>query len=465
MERSALYLLVQSFSVVERREIRKFLLSPFYNQRQDLVQLYDTLCSEQAEVGKQAYWVILFGDADYDDQKMRLLMSYLHRLIEQYMGVKEMGQDPFTRELYLAKAYRQRKMHDQFERVRRDLHRDMDAAPLRDLAYYQHKYQLDWEAFQLSFVQNPTEVSALHLLSEQADTAYLIQKLRILCLLAAHQAVYKSGEMPDWASATVALAEVQGRNIPAIQVYLQCHRMLLDPATESHFKTFKKMLLEEAHRFSAADVHGLYIWALNYCVRRLNAGDLAYYAEALEMYQAGLAKGYLLEDGLLSRFTYHNIVAAGLHTGALAWVRQFIQEYRPRLDKKYRESSFSFNLARLEYAEQRYEAVLGLLQTANYRDPLLNLAAKTLLLKIYYETNEWDLLQSHLDAMRNYVHRKHVIGYHRNNYLNLIRYTDRLMRINLQDRSACNQLLESILQEKELSEKAFFKKILSGGET
>lgn len=96
----------------------------------------------------------------------------------------------------------------------------------------------------------------------------------------------------------------------------------------------------------------------------------------------------------------------------LEWVRGFINEYRNRLEKKYLESSFSFNLARLEYASKHFDFVLELLQQANYRDPLLNLAAKTLLLKTYYDIGAYDTLQSHLDAMRNYIHRKRVLGYH-----------------------------------------------------
>jgi hypothetical protein len=236
--------------------------------------------------------------------------------------------------------------------------------------------------------------------------------------------------------------------------------MLRYPNQEMHFKNFKSALFTYSNHFAQEEMHGLYIWAINYCVKQLNASQQDYLREVLDLYKEGLERGYLFENGILSRFTYHNIVAAGLQTEELDWVRYFINEYKHKLEKQYRESSFSFNLARLEYASRRYAYVLELLQKANYRDPLRNLAAKTLLLKTYYETSELEALQSHLDAMRNYIHRKRVLGYHRSNYLNIIKYTEKLMHTDFRNRKAVERLLTDIQQEKVLTEKAYFEKML-----
>jgi tetratricopeptide (TPR) repeat protein len=146
-------------------------------------------------------------------------------------------------------------------------------------------------------------------------------------------------------------------------------------------------------------------------------------------------------------------VAAGLQAGEPDWVNEFIHHYKNALERPYRESSFSFNLARLEYARRRYDAVLELLQKANYHDPLLNLAAKTLLLKTWYELGEYDLLQSHLDAMRNYIRRKRVIGYHKTNYLNIVKYTEKLLKINLLNPKETAELKAGIHNEEILTER------------
>lgn len=126
------------------------------------------------------------------------------------------------------------------------------------------------------------------------------------------------------------------------------------------------------------------MFAINHCIRRANSGAREMEHELLNLYRRALDAGSLFENGVLSRFTYHNIAATGLRCGELDWAETFIHRYNDRLERQYRESSLSFNLARLEYARRRFDSVLTLLQKANYNDPLLHLAAKTLLLKTYF---------------------------------------------------------------------------------
>jgi len=113
-------------------------------------------------------------------------------------------------------------------------------------------------------------------------------------------------------------------------------------------------------------------------------------------------------------------------------------------------------LARLEYARKNYDVVLDLLQKSNYRDLLTNLGAKTLLLKIYFETDEFDLLHSHLDAMKHYIRRKHIMGYHRKNYMNIVRFAQRLMSLNPYDSKEKIQLKKRIEEEEILTEREWF---------
>jgi hypothetical protein len=463
MEKSTLSQLALSFSPIEIREVRKFLASPFFNQRQDVTLLFEHLISG-GEITKESAWVSVVGKSGtFDEQKFRLLMSYLHSLLEQYLAVKEQVSDRLGTQLQLATAYRKRKMPTAFERVRKNLGKAIASQTLRNAAYHERQYLLDWEAHQVAYPQNPTDISLLRSASKSVDTAFLAKKLQIVCLLAAHQTVYKSDAEEGWEESFVETTE-QGEfaSLPAIAVYLHCYRMLRNPTNEGHFHQFKSILFHDGERFTPEELHGLFILAINYCVRRLNAGNADYYREALDLYKEGLAKDQILEDGMLSRFTYHNIVAIGLHVGELDWVRYFINEYKNRLERRYRESVFSFNLARLAYAEHNHGHVLELLQQANYRDPLHNLAAKTLLLKTYFELGELDTLQSHLDAMRNYIQRKRVLGYHRTNYLNIIRYAEKLLKRLPQDKAATALLREAIQNETVLSEKAFFLEWVNG---
>jgi hypothetical protein len=453
---SALSELIESMSAVERREAIRFLRSPFFNRRTDVIRLFEALCV-LPHADREKHWSYVFEKESFEDQKFRLLQSYLHKLLERFLVVSHQLEDSVQHQLALTAIYRARNMHGAFEKTRKLLEKQMTGSALRNEAYHEALYLLDWQKHQLQYRLDPTDVSVLRDLSVRADVAFLSRKLRLACLLTAHGKVYQSGGTDPDLSWIVSLAEREDyRREPAVEIYRLCYIMLTRPNDESCFTNFKRELLACADRFSTDELHALNILALNFCVRRINEGQERYNREALDLYKSGLEKGFIFDNGVLSRFAYYNITAAGLQAGELEWVRFFIHEYKNRLEKKYRESLFSFNLARLEYACKNFGYVLELLQYANYRDILLNLSAKTLLIKTYYELDEFDALTSSLDAMRNYIRRKRVIGYHRTNYLNIVRYMEKLISLNQSDRTALELFRNSLNSEMILSEKTFF---------
>jgi hypothetical protein len=453
MQTSQVQLLANSFSKIEAREVRKFLSSPFFNTRHDLAQLFDCI-AEQKTATKAELWHYLHPGQAYDDQKLRLLMSYLHRLLEQYLSLKEVTSNDLTNQLHLAVAYRKRGMTAAFARTQISLEKAMSAQPLRDAHFYYTNYHLTWEKYHTAIAQNPAVELPLKDLAKSIDLFYLSSRLRMICFSLAQQSVYQAGAQDFMANEVMVLAESEHwASEPTVAVFLHCYRMLKHPEDEVHFQGFKRSLLQVNQLFSLEEIRELNTFAINYCIRRLNDGQGSYLLELLDLYKMGLAAGHFIINGELSRFTYHNIVGAGLRSGDLDWVNFFIHEYKNLLERSYRETSFSFNLARLEFARQHYDAVLELLQKASYRDPLLNLAAKTLLIKTWYELGEHDLLQSHLDAMRNYIHRKRVIGYHRTNYLNIVRYADKLLNINWNNRNGVEALKAEMEKEEVLTEK------------
>lgn len=163
----------------------------------------------------------------------------------------------------------------------------------------------------------------------------------------------------------------------------------------------------------------------------------------------------------MSRYTYQNAATIGLVMHELEWVEGFVHEYRPALKEEHRESLFSFNLARLEYQRRDLGKALILLQKAEYKDLMLSLAAKTLQLKIFYELQEFDLLESHLQAIRAFIRRKKVMGYHRENYLNTVHFTQKLLEINVLDKEERAVLRREIEETKAVAEKEWLLAVMN----
>lgn len=444
---------LEALGKVEKRLFRQWLATPGVNQREDVVRLFDWLSKNGLEPKEDAF-AHVYPNAVFDDQQWRLLLSYLQRLVERFWAWQHWKDTAAQPQTDLLRVVRRRGLSAHFPEALKGAQQALERQPLRNADYYAQKGQILWEEVQFESVRQPGEARYLENLSRNADLLWIVQKLRCFCLQRAQQIIYRSAHALHFREEVdVLLHKDNLLEVPAVATWYYCLHMLEEPDNLAHFNHFKQLILAQDRLFDTDEIRDLHLLALNYCIRRANEGHRSFLNDIVDFYKDGLQKEYLLDNGVLSRFTYHNIVSAGLRTRAFDWVEWFIHAYRNTLERSYRDSSFNFNLARLEYGRQRYDAVLPLLQNSNYYDPLLGLSVRAIALKVYYETNEMDLLDSHLEAMKNYIRRKPALGYHRNYYLNLVHYTQKMMALQPHNMVALEKLREKIKADPMLSER------------
>lgn len=448
---------IKSLPARKKSNFAKFLQSPYFNQRADLLLLFECVLkaiAKEKTLTKEEVWQTLFSDKIYDAGQLRLLMSYLQKLFEQFIAVENLLVEKTQIKLQTSAWFRENGETKAQEALLKEADKINEKSAYRDANYHYNSFQLQQEKYRIASELKPDKTTDFQRVIQDLDLAFLGMKLRQSCLLLAHDRVYNRGFNAGFLEQTFDYLKEQNLlQVPAIGIYYYCYQMLQNPEKEDHFQAFKKELLDNGHLFRAEEVQGLYLLAINYGIRRVNDGHRNYFIDIMDFYREGLAKEYLLQNGVLSRFTYTNIVSVALQIDLSDWAENFIAEWTPRLERRYRERMYSFNRAKIAYHTKDFDAAIPLLQRANYHDVLLNLGARTLLLKIYYELDEFDLLQSHLDAFNSYLRRKDGLGYHRTNYRNLIRYTNRLLSLNFMDKEAVQTFRNNVESEEILTEK------------
>jgi hypothetical protein len=243
-------------------------------------------------------------------------------------------------------------------------------------------------------------------------------------------------------------------NVPIIAAYYHGYYAQLGAVDSNlHFSKLKTLLQGNAQLFPMAEMHDLYLMAINFCIRKINQQEPDYYREIFELYQSGLQHGALLEDGILSRWTYNNITSSGLRLREFDRVWAFIHQYEPLLAPEHRSGALNFNLARYHYEKGEPKEAMQHLLHIEYDDVLQNLTAKTLLAKIYYQLEEMDALENQLDTIIIYVRRKKVLGYHRDNYLEFVKYTRKLLAVKWANPKERTKLKAEIMATPRLMEK------------
>ncbi len=451
----------EAFSALSRSELRtfdKWVRSPFFNQKEHLVRLCNYLreCREtEQQPDAEAAFAAAYPGQEYDDQKLRLANSDLLALLEHFWMYEEAFADFERNKIRLASAYRKRNLPKHSQTALREARESRCKRPWRHAEYFDDLYRLELEAFQLASATKRYESFNLQEISDLLDKTYAARKLRHVCFALSHHAVTRQPYRFGLLQAVLAHVEREGwLDVPAIALYYHACHFLADSGAETHFVSFCQGLLTASEQFPTDELRALYLLGLNFSIKKSNeTGRTDWYRFTLNLYQQALERALLLENGMLSRFAYHNIVGVAVRLGEVEWAEQFIHQYRPMLEKSCREAAFSFNLARVAYVRGAYGEALLYLQRADYKDFINGMNARILQLKIYYESCEFDLLESHLDSLQHFLRRQQAVGYHRDNYLNIVRYTRALVRLAPGDAQAVAELRRQIAAEAVLTEK------------
>ncbi|MDP6908446.1 MAG: hypothetical protein QF371_03020, partial [Flavobacteriales bacterium] len=151
--------------------------------------------------------------------------------------------------------------------------------------------------------------------------------------------------------------------------------------------------------------------------------------ELLSVYKSALERKALLTNGRISQWDFKNVVTVALRVSEFDYARHFIHDYKLLLPLAQRSNALAYNLANLHFYEKNYRAAIKQLQKVGLDDVYYRLDARSILLKSYYELDDYDALFYHATAFRSALKRNRKISNHqRKLYLNLIKHTMSLSR-------------------------------------
>lgn len=459
MEGSHLISVLRTFSKKEVRECRKWLASPSHNTRNDVIDLFEYLVTnnhldDEKFLGKDRVFKKIFPGEEFDDARFRQSMHFLTKALEEFLAYQELKEDEVAIQLALARVYRKRKLDRAFQKAMRETENLYEEAPYQDAHFLRNKYLIQQVQYEYQSEKKRTSQLNLQEVSDALDESYFSEKLRQSCFQLSHQAVYKAGYQIGLIEEVLKYIEEKGlQRIPAIGIYYYILKAHSDKSNPVHFQKLKEQIEKHSHSFPLYNLRDIYILAINYCMGQVNLGDKTYLRELFELYKRGIETMALIDNGLISQYTFKNVVTAGTSLKEFDWVKSFIENYQQFLDPAQRENFVHFTLAKLHFEKGDFDKAHRLLVHFDYDDILTNLHAKSMLIRMYYQEGELDALESLLESMRSYVARKKVIGYHKSIYSNLIRYTRRLVRVNPYDPKQITKLRNEIEMAQPLTER------------
>lgn len=417
MENSKLIALLKSFSAAEWRKFRAFISSPYYNTNSELIPFFDYLKAQSPRflaknLITQDIYKVLYPHRNYDHKHFKYLMSFLLRLAEQFLGIQKYEGQKTLVQYHILEGCVERSLEKSYNSNYKLALADFNKVTYRDSDYYFWKYLLSDAArqnFDSKRLRKPN--AELQNAIDAFDLFYLSKKLKYVCMVLNAQKILSANFQQNLIDEVSAYLKGKDHaEIPAIAVYYQIFLTLTEGDDDAHFEELKVLLQKFFGQFSPSEMRELFVHAINYCLRKTRQQNERFVVEALDLYEQGIEQGVLLEKGILSPWTFENVIKLGLRLKRYNWTEQFIQKHSGSLAKTFRENAVNYGLADLNYHKGNLEESMNYLRLVEFSDFFFTLNAKIMLLKLYFDQDEEDALDSLIASFRIFLKRNKLIS-------------------------------------------------------
>lgn len=401
----------------ELRRFRKFVASPYFNERKELLSMLHFLLGmwpgfASIELDKAACFEAVFPGQPYDDKQFRYLSSNLYQLAEQFWVAERQGLETLRNETLLMDCLSQRNLEKEYRQTRRRMERHIKKKEAHNSEYFLQ--QLQWAEVEESHFERQRirqYDESIQRVADNLDRYYHLRRLQFSCGMLDRQTIIKGDYELNISSHWLAhLQHQQFFGEPVIELYFTIFQALLDEEDTTHFGRLQGMLAHHAANIAKENLKDIYLFAINYCARKIRQGKENYIGQALQLYLDGIESEILIDNGHLSPWAFTNVVKLALRLRRYQWIEHFIQRYAPALPDAFRENALHYNLAELYYYTRRFDLAQEHLNQVAFSDMNYYLGARVMLAKIYYETEATEPLLSLLAAFTIFLKRNKLIS-------------------------------------------------------
>jgi tetratricopeptide (TPR) repeat protein len=462
-------LILRTLSGAELRLFGEWLEAPLHNRSEALRSAFAILAEGHPDYAapwleRRELHAHLWPGEAWDEKRLRYLFSDLAKALERFLVWITFREQAFEQDRLLLRAFARRGLDKYYAATRRQVEQRMESHPWRDAEYLGMRFLLEKMDFEHRSTRKSHQLDTnLQQVVDGLDTWFLANKLKFSCEILNNRGVL------NVAYELFLLDEILGHlkdrdftRQPVIACYAQVLLTLTEPDEPAHYRRLLDLLEMHRDRFPPQEVFDLYVYAKNYCIVRINKGQVEYTRELFDFYNIILDQGIILRDGRLTQWDFKNLVTLGLRLGELAWTEDFMDRFQDDLLPEERDNVLAYNRSNVAFYRGRYGETLERLQEVAFTDPYYHLDAKALLLKTYYEAGEWEALGALIEAFQVYLKRnKQISDYQVKVFGNLVRHTKALVRFRRGRNVDLDALSKTVEETREIANIAWLREKLA----
>lgn len=439
MKEIKLFTLLKSISKEEFTELFDFINSPIVNKDTSILILYVFIKDNYEavltnKISKEKIYKIVFNNEKFNESKYWKLTSGLSVLIDKFLVYKVYDKDIYYQKNLLLEAYRTRNVHKQFETLSKDLHKSFKNDFNKGLSFYLNQTHFYFQKLSYLGPENIDEFDndlknlfdnlKMFFIMTNITSVSIISNFKDSFLNDAEKDVWLFNEIMDYLNRNKEKTESENHIVYIFYLIIQSK---LDFGNDKYFFEIKKKISDNNNKFSKNLLRHILINMLGYAMKKFTSGKENYSKEIFFINKIMDENSLTLYGELIQGSYFYSVVENSAMLGELKWAEEFTEKYSRYLKSDFRESALNLSQARLLFESEKYDqSVMYLLKVENL-DPYFYLSHKILLLQNYYETKNFEAIDSILQTTNKFLKRRIDISDElKDNYLKFFKFFKKL---------------------------------------
>ncbi|MEO8210486.1 MAG: hypothetical protein ABI840_07985 [bacterium] len=470
--------IVKTFSPEELRGFRNFVRSPFHNTNKNVIKVNEIVKKYYPDLNnegllKEKVFSKIYPGKKYNDIVMRILLSDLMKLAEEFLAYINFNKNPLSEKRFLMNELNERKLNVLFNRhlnSSRDMLGENNVGNNSiDVNYFLNLHQL--ETLQIDHMISR---------SKQADTGenvlrqgeylinfFLINILNISDELVSHEEVlnlkFDFNIVEEFLNNfnikqfIEYLKENNYKYHPVLSIYYYMYLCNVNPENDNYYFTFKDLIFTNLNLFTKEERFNLFIILESICTSKTLSGKTQFYEQMMLIYETMLSNNlYTHSDTEYFQINlFRNMIYTAVVLKKPDWIEKFIIEYLDKLMPEYRDEVYHFAYTLIYFEKKEFSKALDEISKVRYDFYVFKFDVRLFTLKIYYEMNSFESAISLIDTFTHFLNNnKSDLKNYRNSFFEFLKFLKQLIKIKTGNKKTDkNEIKKEILATERLINK------------
>ncbi len=409
MENSQLTEALQTLSKEEFREFGKFLRSPFFNNRSEVIRLYEFLklyypMFKSSDISKEKIYSSVYPGKKFNDILFRKVISLLVNQFQDYLYYRNAKNHTTEKDVRLLELLREKKLFGLFSKKEKKINENFNSAK-HDFSLYELKFKAAASLNGVMLIKNEKEMLKVFQKEHDEFTAYFLSFLLLQYIrLSEWSRIYNHKyDIRLFEEVISYLEKNRFEDHPLIPLYFNM-LMLIKTGEDKYFEQLNLYRIMFSDKVEDINNYNIALVLIQHCYKKIQQGFNDYRIKIFELTKF-IIENDLIPPGYIEQYFFTNAVRYTASLKELDWCREFIGNFAERLDPDIKDEIINYSYSMIEFHKGDFESSLRYLSAINIESANMKYDIKNIQAMNLYELGYFEQLLQHIDSYKHFIAR------------------------------------------------------------